>query len=316
MNNNQKGEKMNMNEMKDKTIMYIKMYKAINRMMDSNNLRNRSNEEELDLIQYIVNTIESNLDYYEIEKYNYHKSTATDALRYYIETLSKKYLDLENVWDTKYLRYDYYIPIDPKKAIQIEETIYKIKKESDVMRFLDWWKNVNDCCIVQYFNYRIINQNEISNIITNSECKEIRVEIQDFGYNFFNPIIVWENYADTPTLFIMDWINLRSSIIKEGWMQDSCDEDEFLEKFGTPTLEEYLEEHYGELHKEVRFALEHEINEFYNLYKDDIVIEDGELMVPCDGLWLNDAIWNHAPLFNNNTIGYIVEKLYKKEIKL
>lgn len=83
----------------------------------------------------------------------------------------------------------------------------------------------------------------------------------------------------------------------------------------TPTLHEYLVQNY-DYHPEVIKELEKEVIEFYNLYKDDIKIENGDCMIPSEGLWLTDAIWNHAPLFCNSTIGYIVEKLYKKEIKL
>lgn len=92
---------------------------------------------------------------------------------------------------------------------------------------------------------------------------------------------------------------------------------ELLKKYHVMTLKEYVEEEYPKLHPQVQKALIEEVKDFYNHYKDDIEIDEhGNAQVPNEGLWLIDAIWNHGPLFCNNTIGYMVEKLYKKEIKL
>lgn len=304
--------------MKNKTIMYIKIYKAISRMINKNNICDKPNEEELDLIQYTVNTIESNLEYYGIDKYNYSKEggTPTEALEYYIETLSKKYLDLENIWDTKYWKYNYYIPTNPKTRIKIEEIMYNIEEKDEVKRFLNWWSNVQDCFIIKYFDYKIITKDQISQTIQNSECEDIRISTQDLGYNFYNPIITWEDHSDIPTLFIMDWVCPRSTIVREDWIQEPSDIEELIKEFGTPTLEKYINKKYGDYGKDVCMALKHEVNEFYNIYKDDIIEEDDELWSKSERLMLQDAIWGHAPLFSSTQIARLVEKIYNKELKL
>lgn len=287
-------------EMRAVTIMYIKMYKAI----DANT------EECCDLENSIVNTIEENLKFYEINKYDYVRTgaTTTEALEYYIDELSKKYLGIDNIFKTPYWQFNRYIPLfNAQTQLDVEETMQNIKTEEKVKEFLDWYKEADGDIS---FNYHIIEEDEISDIIQKHNNGSIRMERQDFYYDFYNPIITWKFDG---TLFIIDWVNLKSDMIGENWLD--CLEEEFLEEFGIPTLDEYLEENY-ELHPEVRKELAKEVKEFYDIYKNDIIIIDDFAESINDNMMLVDAIWNHAPLFCNSTIENLVVKLYKKEIRL
>ena len=205
--------------MKAITIMYIKMYKAI----DSDT------EESCDLVQYMTNVIKDNLKDYGINQYD-GSGSPTDELEYYISTLSKKYLNVD-IFDTIYWQYNIYIPHDNlKEKIELRETMQSLKSKSEVTKFLDWYKEIQSGIVCQ-FDYEIIDKNEISNIIQNSNCEEFLIDIQDLDYNFYNPIICWVDTSDITTLFIKDWINLRSQIIHENWIDYPEQIESFMKEF-------------------------------------------------------------------------------------
>ena len=291
-----------MKNMKGTTIMYIQLYKAINEYV----------EESCDITQCIINVIRQNLKYYEIDVYK-GDGSPTDEIEYYIDELSKKHLDIKDIFKTPYWKYNRFISYNAAERLRIEEVMNNIKIENEVKKFLNWYK-VKCAGIVEYFDYILINKNEISSTIqqySTDYTPELRIEIQDFGYNFYNPIIAWENDG---TLFIMDWVNLKSSIIREDWI-DPCDIQDFFEQFSIPTLEDYLAKEY-DVHKIVRKELQKEVEKFYEEYKDDIKMEDDIAFSISNNMMLVDAIWNDAPFFCNSLIESLVVKLYNKEIKL
>lgn len=296
--------------MKSITVMYIRLFRTLSKAYPTP-------EEYCDLVQGILNVLESNLKDYEIPRFDYNGTGGSpeDAMEYYIEELSKKYLGIENIWETKYWKYEIYVPTNAKIKIEVDKTMDNIKTKEQVNKFLDWYKEQMDCCIVSYFNYTIINKEDISTLVKNHSDKEIRIEIQDWNDDIYNPIICWIIH-DPTTLMIMDWRSLKHEA--KDWISGDCIENEFIEEFSLPpTLKEYLEEEYGDtLHKEVRLALEQEVNEFYNIYKDDIYIENDSAFSKSDNMMLVDAIWNHAPLFCNQTIEHYVMKIYNGELRL
>lgn len=292
--------------MKDITTMYIKLLKAINTNTD----------ECCDIEHAIVNIIEERLKFYGIEKYDYNKTggTTTEAFEYYVEQMVKKYYDVPNFFETEYWKQiGKYIPHDMKYQIKIKEILHKMENKEKIIKFLDWYKQISSG-ITYYFDYKIIEQNEIQKVMMEYDYEELRIEIQNFDHDFDNPIICWLQEIDTPTLIIMDWVCLRDEM--KDWIIYEGEKETFIEKFGTPTLEEYINEKYGDYGKDVCMALEHEVNEFYNIYKDDIVEEDGDLWSKSERLMLQDAIWGHAPLFSSTQIARLVEKIYNKELKL
>lgn len=298
------GNNMKLN-MKTVTNMYIKLLKACN----------DDTEECCDIENSIVNVIEENLKTYGIKKYNYQKEggSTTDAFCYYVEKLVEKYYHVSNFFETKYWKYNTYIPYNMKNMITIENTLNNMQ-DVEVIRFLEWYKTIESSIVCQ-FDYKIIQREDISKIINEYEYDEIRISIQDFSYNFYNPVICWVNTMDIPTLFIMDWVSLRYEIGEWICMEQDI-VDSFIENFKTLTLEKYIEKEYGELGKDVCIALEHEVNEFYNIYKDDIEERDGDLFSKSEGLLLEDAISGYAPLFSNREIDRLVTKIYNKELKL
>lgn len=81
-----------------------------------------------------------------------------------------------------------------------------------------------------------------------------------------------------------------------------------IKTFGAPTLEEYLYKEYDHLNREIRIALEYEVNSFYNMYKDDLDnVNDKEKLI--------DTIYDDS-LFSKSIIKELVMKLYRKEIRL
>ena len=292
----------------DLAIMYIKLYRAIE----------AEAEESCDLVQAIVNIIEDNLEFYEISKYNYVEEGGSpeDAIEYYIDQFSKKYLKLDNIWDSYYWNRTIYIPWSAGKQENVRNILANIKTKYEVHKFLNWQKE-KWTGMVCHFEYQIINTNEISDVIQNSNCTEYQIELSDWNTGNYNPIITWENHQDISTLYIMDWAHFKYNLVHNMWFDYVNDYDDFIDNFNNlTTLEEYLDEHCSELHKEVRLALEHEVNEFYNIFKDDIYIEDDTAWSKDHKMMLVDAIWNYAPLFSNTTIEHYVMKLYNKEIKL
>ena len=279
------------------TKMYIELYRAINDNLEESN----------DLIQYIVNVIRDNLNFYEIDKYT-GDGSPTDEIEYYIDEMSKKYLNIDNIFNTRYWKVGQYIPPDAKEMLEVAKIINTIKTEKEVKHFLDWYKEIQSG-IVCYFDYEIITKNQISDIIKESECEDICIEVEDYNwYTGYNPIICWEVEHDEPTLFIMDWRSLSHNIAYNGWLVDIEDIESLIKTFSAPTLEEYLYKEYNHLNREIRIALEYEVNSFYNMYKDDLdnVIDKEKLI---------DTIYDDS-LFSTNIIKDLVMKLYRKEIRL
>lgn len=279
------------------TKMYIELYRAINDSLEESN----------DLIQYIINVIRDNLNFYEIDKYT-GDGSPTDEIEYYIDEMSKKYLNIDNIFDTRYWKVGQYIPPDAKEMLEVATIINKIKTEKEVKHFLDWYKEIQSG-IVCYFDYEIITRNQISDVIKETECEDICIEIEDYNwYTGYNPIICWEVEHDEPTLFIMDWRCLSHNIAYNGWLVDIEDIESLIKTFSAPTLEEYLYEEYDHLNREIRIALEYEANSFYNMYKDDLdnVIDKEKLI---------DTIYDDS-LFSKSIIKELVMKLYRKEIRL
>ena len=286
--------------------MYIKLRKACD-----------PNVEECDDIENtIVNVIEENLKYYGIDKYDYKNEggTTTQAFEYYVEEMVKKYYNIPNWFETEYGKRGIYIPYDLENITKIKNTLNNMKTKDKIIDFLDWYKETETTGLSCQFDYKIITKNEISKVIQTYEHTEIRIDLQDFGYDFYNPIICWLNTKDVPTLMIMDWVSLKNEI--DHWISYNGDSKSFIEKFKTPTLEDEIKEKYPKLHPEVQKALLKEIIEFWNDFKDDIRIIDGDLESIGQNMLLVDAIWNCAPLFCNNTIEYWIEKIYNKEVKI
>ena len=303
--------------MVDITKMYIGMYKAICQYGG----KDEDDMEDIHMIQQIVHLINENLKYYNIEYYDEYKhgTTPTEALEDYIDQLSKKYLNVDNIWEHPLWTRSLFPYNATVEKVEERKIMNNIKTEKQVKEFLDWWKEEMDCCLVQYFDYTIINKNDIEKTITSTEYDDLIIQISDYGWlqPEYNPIITWVNSADGRCLYIMDWKSLKTEMVDEGWICDNTTLKDFKEKFGIkPTLEEYVRNQYSNLHPEVQNALIKEVKEFYDAYKDDIYMENDCAFSKSDNMMLVDAIWNHAPLFCNSTINHIIEKIYNKEIKI
>lgn len=293
-------------DIKRVTKMYIKLRKACD-----------PNVEECDDIENtIVNVIEENLKYYGIDKYDYKNEggTTTQAFDYYVEEMVKKYYNIPNWFETEYGKRCIYIPHDLENITKIKNTLNNMKTKDKIIDFLNWYKETETTGLSCQFNYRIITKNEISKVIQTYEHTEIRINLQDFGYDFYNPIICWLNTKDVPTLMIMDWVCLKNEI--DHWINYNGDSEAFIEKFKTPTLEDEIKEEYSKLHPEVRKAFLEEVIEFWNDFKDDIRVENGILESIDHNMMLVDAIGNCGPLFCNRTIEYWIEKIYNKEVRI
>lgn len=175
----------------------------------------------------------------------------------------------------------------------------------------EWWSPAGS-----EFDYSFIEINEINKKIKLAKEQGFTLDIYISQSNYGNNNPIFCHIYDGCHLIIYDWYNFKHHLVI-GEIDLTDDEKEYLiEHFGTPTLEEYLAQEYSPLHQEVRYALEQEVNEFYNIYKNDIIMKDDHAYSVSDGMYLDDAIWNYAPLFCNGTIARLVTKLYKGELKL
>lgn len=288
-----------MSNIENDTKMYIEAYKSVK--------RNNTDINDTIIIG-IINTIEENLEKYGINKYDKDDSS-TNAIEYYLLKLSQKAFNIENIFKTPYWYPYRHLPYSNiKESFIIEETIDKIKTEEEVNRFLEWFKIINSgpC---NNFDYDIITDNQISDVISQNK-NSVRIERQNFYYNFYNPIICWNNDG---TLMIMDWVSLKYNIIHEDWIDVYSDFESFYKEFCTPTLYEQLKKDY-DLQENVICALMYEIIKFYNDYKDKIEIKGGDIYV--DDMLLIDMIWNEDPLFSHMTITHYISEIYNGKIKI
>ena len=200
---------------------------------------------------------------------------------------------------------------------QFKDMMRKPMNKEKITEILNYFKNQWWSPCGSEFDYSFIQIDEINEKIELAKEQGFTCDIfisQNIYNNDDNPIFC--HLFDSCHLFIHDWFNFKRQLIN-GDFDVSDDEMKYLiEQFGTPTLTEYLTQEYPLLHQEVRYALEHEVNEFYNIYKNDIIMEDGYAYSISDRMYLDDAIWNHAPLFCNGTIARLIAKIYNKEIKL
>lgn len=196
---------------------------------------------------------------------------------------------------------------------KFKNTMRKMNRK-EINEVLEFFSDIWNSPVCMEFDYSFITIEEVPNIIKKAKEHNTSIDIhlnQGVCPNCNNPIFWW--VFECEHTLIYDWLSLRESII-DGTFTDITEEEKeyIIEQFGTPTLTEYLAKKYDLLHQEVRYALEQEVNEFYNIYKDDIKITGGDAYSISDNMMLCDAIWNYGPLFCSNTITDLIEKIYKK----
>jgi len=276
--------------MKMTTKMYLKLFEECNY-----NHKEYEIDECNEIEEKIVQVIEENLKEYGIKKYDYEKEGGTplDAFAYYIDQMTEKY--------------------DPEPLSS--HIMQNIRKRKDVIRFLDWYKEIENG-IVGQFDYKIINMEEISDVMAEYSYYDICIKIEDYCSDIsYNPIICWLNTQDIPTLYIMSWNYLKNEAIE--WVSTHPDvEDSFIKEFDKPTLEKYIKNEFGEFGDDVCSLLEHEVNEFYNIYKDDFTIAGGILFSKSKRKPLHHAIWEETALFSSYLIAKIIREIYDNEINL